>query len=377
MAKYHVTTSVNGDEVEFLCDPTQTLLDVLRDEMGLTGSKEGCGSGDCGACSVMLDGRLVCSCLVLGVEAEGRSVETIEGMAHGEQLHPLQEKFLDMAALQCGICTPGVLIAAKALLEKNPNPSETEVLAAESAAAKARWLLEQAATWPDLVQELGKDVREEFDYGRWHYINMPIYLTDEDESALEGELSHNMATGYEPPLRRNLNIIQALRGNLAVWHDSSASDADKAIALCWILHLTGDLHQPLHNVALFNDAYFRSGDRGGNDIEVIWGDSTRNLHAVWDGLPTTMASLEPSAATLTAIRIDTIDDETIDAWLRHHARLAEMFVYPDDVKQQLLAKQMNNKSPTITLSHEYLVRARSIARRQVNLAGHRIAELLD
>lgn len=127
MAKYHVTTRVNDDEVEFLCDPQQTLLDVLRDELGLTGSKEGCGSGDCGACSVLLDGRLVCSCLVLGVEAEGRSVETIEGMADGEQLHPLQEKFLDMAALQCGICTPGVLVAAKALLEKNPNPSETEV----------------------------------------------------------------------------------------------------------------------------------------------------------------------------------------------------------------------------------------------------------
>ena len=126
MAKYHVTTRVNGDEVEFLCDPQQTLLDVLRDEMGLTGSKEGCGSGDCGACSVLLDGRLVCACLVLGVESEGRTVETIEGMATGEQLHPLQEKFLDLAALQCGICTPGVLIAAKALLEKNPDPSETE-----------------------------------------------------------------------------------------------------------------------------------------------------------------------------------------------------------------------------------------------------------
>ncbi|MCZ6859318.1 MAG: (2Fe-2S)-binding protein [Alphaproteobacteria bacterium] len=126
MAKYHVTTRVNGDEVEFLCDPQQTLLDVLRDEMGLTGSKEGCGSGDCGACSVLLDGRLVCACLVLGVESEGRTVETIEGMATGEQLHPLQEKFLDLAALQCGICTPGVLVAAKALLEKNPDPSETE-----------------------------------------------------------------------------------------------------------------------------------------------------------------------------------------------------------------------------------------------------------
>ena len=127
MAKYHVSTTVNGDPVEFLCEPDQTLLDVLRDELQLTGSKEGCGSGDCGACSVMLDDRLVCSCLVLAPEAEGRSVETIEGMANGEQLHPLQEKFLEHAALQCGICTPGFLIAAKALLERNPDPSETEV----------------------------------------------------------------------------------------------------------------------------------------------------------------------------------------------------------------------------------------------------------
>jgi carbon-monoxide dehydrogenase small subunit len=127
MAKYHVSTTVNGDPVEFLCEPDQTLLDVLRDELQLTGSKEGCGSGDCGACSVMLDDRLVCSCLVLAPEAEGCSVETIEGMANGEELHPLQEKFLEHAALQCGICTPGFLIAAKALLDRNPDPSETEV----------------------------------------------------------------------------------------------------------------------------------------------------------------------------------------------------------------------------------------------------------
>jgi carbon-monoxide dehydrogenase small subunit len=127
MAKYHVSTTVNGDPVEFLCEPDQTLLDVLRDELQLTGSKEGCGSGDCGACSVMLDDRLVCSCLVLAPEAEGRSVETIEGMANGEELHPLQQKFLEHAALQCGICTPGFLIAAKALLDRNPDPSETEV----------------------------------------------------------------------------------------------------------------------------------------------------------------------------------------------------------------------------------------------------------
>jgi carbon-monoxide dehydrogenase small subunit len=127
MAKYHVTATVNGDAVEYLCDPEQTLLDVLRDELELTGSKEGCASGDCGACSVMLDGRLVCACLVLGAEVQGRSVETIEGMADGAELHPLQQKFLEHAALQCGVCTPGFLVAAKALLERNPDPSETEV----------------------------------------------------------------------------------------------------------------------------------------------------------------------------------------------------------------------------------------------------------
>ena len=127
MAKQHVTTSINGEEAEYLCEPQETLLDVLRDEVGLTGTKEGCSSGDCGACSVMLDGRLVCSCLVLGVEAEGKAVETIEGMATGEELHPLQQKFLEEAALQCGFCTPGFLVAAKALLERNNNPTETEV----------------------------------------------------------------------------------------------------------------------------------------------------------------------------------------------------------------------------------------------------------
>ena len=127
MAKHHVTATVNGDEVEFLCETEDTLLDVLRDGLSLTGSKEGCSSGDCGACSVMLDGRLVCSCLVLGCEVAGRSVETIEGMASGETLHPLQQKFLEHAALQCGICTPGVLVASKALLERNLEPTETEV----------------------------------------------------------------------------------------------------------------------------------------------------------------------------------------------------------------------------------------------------------
>ncbi|BBU54248.1 MULTISPECIES: (2Fe-2S)-binding protein [Mameliella] len=127
MSKVHVTTSVNGDEVEFLADPRETLLDCLRDHIGLTGSKEGCGTGDCGACSVTLDGTLVCSCLVLGVEADGKRVETIEGMADGAELHPLQRKFIEHAALQCGFCTPGILVAAKKLLETNPNPTEEEV----------------------------------------------------------------------------------------------------------------------------------------------------------------------------------------------------------------------------------------------------------
>ena len=127
MAKHHVTATVNGDPVEFLCETEDTLLDALRDQLGLTGTKEGCATGDCGACSVTVDGRLVCSCLMLAVEAEGKSVATIEGMAQGEALHPLQRKFLDHAALQCGICTPGFLIAARALLERNPEPTETEV----------------------------------------------------------------------------------------------------------------------------------------------------------------------------------------------------------------------------------------------------------
>ncbi len=127
MSKHHVTTTLNGNAVEFLCETQQTLLDVLRDELQLTGTKEGCATGDCGACSVTIDGRLVCSCLVLGVEAQGKSIQTIEGMAEGDHLHPLQRKFLEHAALQCGICTPGILIAARSLLERNPDPSEEEV----------------------------------------------------------------------------------------------------------------------------------------------------------------------------------------------------------------------------------------------------------
>lgn len=127
MAKQYVNTTINGDNHELLCDPTQTLLDVLRDQLDMTGTKEGCGTGDCGACSVTMDGVLVCSCLVMGVEANGKKVETIEGMADGDDLHPLQQKFIEHIALQCGICTPGLLVASKALLKENPDPTEEEI----------------------------------------------------------------------------------------------------------------------------------------------------------------------------------------------------------------------------------------------------------
>lgn len=127
MAKLHVAAKVNGEAAEFLCDPRDTLLNVLRDGLGLTGTKEGCSTGDCGACSVIVDGRLVCACLMLGAEVEGADIQTVEGLADGETLHPLQRAFIDDAALQCGFCTPGFLVAAKALLERNPDPSETEI----------------------------------------------------------------------------------------------------------------------------------------------------------------------------------------------------------------------------------------------------------
>lgn len=125
--KVHVQTTLNGEVTEFLCEPRQSLLEVLRDELGFTGSKEGCLTGDCGACSVIMNGRTSCSCLVLGVEAEGQEITTVEGLADGDTLHPLQQKFLEHAALQCGICTPGFLVTAKALLDRNPSPSEQEV----------------------------------------------------------------------------------------------------------------------------------------------------------------------------------------------------------------------------------------------------------
>src|SRR5208282_5559879 len=125
--KVQVEATINGEATEFLCEPRQSLLETLRDVLELTGAKEGCSTGDCGACSVLVDGRVVCSCLMLGVEAQGRDIVTVEGLADGTRLHPLQQKFLEDASLQCGICTPGFLMSAKALLDRNPNPSEAEI----------------------------------------------------------------------------------------------------------------------------------------------------------------------------------------------------------------------------------------------------------
>jgi carbon-monoxide dehydrogenase small subunit len=125
--KTHIQTTINGDNIDVLVEPGQSLLDVLRDELDMTGTKEGCSTGDCGACSVTIDGNLVCACLILSAEVDGKNIETIEGMAVGDELHPLQKKFIEHVALQCGICTPGLLIAAKHLLEENPNPTEEEV----------------------------------------------------------------------------------------------------------------------------------------------------------------------------------------------------------------------------------------------------------
>jgi len=122
-----VETILNGESIEFLCEPRQSLLEALRDVLELTGSKEGCLTGDCGACTVIVNGRALCSCLMLAVEAEGKTIETVEGLAPADGLHVLQQKFLEHASLQCGICTPGVLMSSKALLDHNPNPTEADI----------------------------------------------------------------------------------------------------------------------------------------------------------------------------------------------------------------------------------------------------------
>lgn len=315
--------------------------------------------------------RLLIAAVLLGL------LVTTPAMGWGDKGHRTT------AAIAFDAMSPARQQAVVAILMDHPRYRQDfealmpAVIVGGGAVSRGRWLLEQASVWPDLIQGLGDDIRQDYNRSRWHYINLLVFLTPDDEAALADELHHNMATEFMPPLRQNLNSVQALRGNLQIWHDESASNANRAVALCWVLHIVGDMHQPLHNVALFSKPYFPNGDRGGNDISVLEGDQTKNLHWWWDGLPNEMEDLSPSARTLRTIQSETVDDVAIDEWLHHHARLAEMFVYPDDVKSQLLERVTTKQSPQVELSHEYLVRARSITRRQINLAGHRIAGLLN
>jgi hypothetical protein len=189
-------------------------------------------------------------------------------------------------------------------------------------------------------------------------------------------VDQNTETVFTSPLRPDMNLVQALKGNLAIWRDPAAAPGDKAVALCWILHLAGDLDEPLHTVALFSAELFPAGDRGGNLIEVDLNGDVRNLHAVWDGLPTGMHDLTPSPMTLRSIETDVVDDDAIDEWLSHHANLARNFVYTGDLRKQVLDGRREGKPGRVRLSREYLVAARSIARRQINLTGFRIPALL-
>ncbi len=241
---------------------------------------------------------------------------------------------------------------------------------------KDMWLFQRASYWSDLVPNISDAVRTQYHRGTWHYINMPVYLTDDDEKELAGKLSHNMSTTFNPPLRQNLNVMQALKGNLAVWRDDNASDADKAVALCWILHLTGDLHQPLHNVALFSRAFFPEGDRGGNSIAIERTGRDSNLHAVWDGSPRSDDDFTPDAGTNSKLANDYINSREIDAWLSEHQLLAMDYVYADEVRSKLLKRAANQQNPQISLSQEYLSSAKQVAIPQIIIAGHRIAVLL-
>ncbi len=241
---------------------------------------------------------------------------------------------------------------------------------------KNLWLFEQASIWPDIAGRFEDDNRAKYNRSTWHYINMPIYLEAADEKELDGNLDHNVSTDFSPPLRQNLNVMQALKGNLLLWTDAGVSDAEKAIALCWILHLVGDMHQPLHNVALFSRAYYPEGDRGGNSINVEWEDGPRNLHAVWDSLPNNFENLVPGDLTRDILARDNVAVGSINFWAKRHFQMAKAHVYTDDVKEQLLSGLEQEKFPNIVLSEFYLLNATEFARSQVILAGHRISRLL-
>jgi hypothetical protein len=263
------------------------------------------------------------------------------------------------------------------LLEAHPRFQEDFVSQMPADADRARWLLWQAAYWPDLARRFPDSERSNFHRGTWHYINHVVWLTDEDRAALGDTLAHNRSTSYRGSLRDGLNAVQALKGNLQTWRDPSASDADKAVALCWILHITGDLHQPLHSVALFSQSLFPEGDRGGNLIEVHWGRETRNLHYVWDSLIERSRDVDISIARLRPNRGDSIDVTEIDRWVLQHANLARLNVYSGEITAQLIATSNAGRGATVSVSDDYLQRAKAIATRQLILAGERATGLLN
>lgn len=245
-------------------------------------------------------------------------------------------------------------------------------IASGPAAAQATWIVRRASVWVDRVGHVDEAVRERYHRGPWHYVNLPVYLTERDAQLLDGTLGHNMSFEFEPPLGAELNVIQALRGNLLVWRDSGSSDADKAVALCWVLHLVGDLHQPLHSVALFSAEHFPLGDRGGNSIRIAQPDDTSNLHAVWDDLPDAFDAALPAAPAVGVVTLDAPAD-----WLQRHARLASEYAYTPELRDALRAGLARDRDVVIDLSPAYRAAAVEIAREQVALAGYRIAALLQ
>ena len=264
------------------------------------------------------------------------------------------------------------------LLESHPRYREDflQLMPADIAGGaitdRQRWLLVQAANWPDHVRRLPDDIRPDFHRGPWHYINHVVWLTDDDRAALDGTLAHNRSTLFEAPLDGSMNAVQALKGNLALFHDQSAPAAARALALCWVLHISADLHQPLHTVALFSQNLFPAGDRGGNLIEVRREADTDNLHYVWDSLIETAVSVDAERHTF---RPDA-DRLSIEEWTLEHANLARMHVYSGEVIAQLVGIANRGDTPIITLSEEYLANARRVAERQLVLAGRRTAVML-
>lgn len=287
------------------------------------------------------------------------------------------------AEIAFNLLLPGQQANVDRILRTHPRYKEDfaahmpDGLTESSDAIQAQWIFEQAAVWPDMTRDLNDEDKAKFHRGSWHYINLPIYLEDRDEDLLQDKLTHNMSTEFSPPLRQNLNVVQALKGNLQVWNDLSAPDSEKAVALCWILHLVGDLHQPLHTVALFSRPYYPEGDRGGNSINIAWDPEPINLHAVWDGMPNRFDDLVPSDLTLDLLRSDIVTESAIDFWPLRHLQLAKVFVYTGEVREQLLAGLKEAEFPAVEVSEFYLSTGALLAKEQVIVAGHRIAGFLE